>query len=170
MPEPRKAKAASRTKRAVGRKTDAPQRATRIRAKSTTRGKKAGKAAKRGTPQTMTVDTFIAGLPPLENAICTAVRRVIHAALPGVQESVKWRHPYYLCDGPVCIVVPVAGRVNLEFFHGVQLRDQQGRIEGTGKNLRHIKLRDLADVDERAISGWLQETVRLNRAVMGVSR
>ena len=37
--------------------------------------------------------------------------------------------------------------VNLGFFHGTDLPDPEGRLEGNGKKLRHIKIRTLAEVD-----------------------
>jgi hypothetical protein len=40
--------------------------------------------------------------------------------------------------------------VNLGFFHGVDLPDPDGLLEGTGKKLRHIKIRTLADTDAPA--------------------
>jgi Domain of unknown function (DU1801) len=35
--------------------------------------------------------------------------------------------------------------INLGFFHGIDLPDPQGMLQGTGKKLRHIKLASLDD-------------------------
>jgi hypothetical protein len=40
-----------------------------------------------------------------------------------------------------------ARHVNLGFFHGVDLPDTGGRLEGAGKKLRHIKIATLADAN-----------------------
>lgn len=37
------------------------------------------------------------------------------------------------------------------FFHGAGLADPQGLLEGTGKRMRHVKLRPGADFDADAL-------------------
>lgn len=40
---------------------------------------------------------------------------------------------------------------NLGFYYGAQLSDPEGLLEGTGKKLRHIKVRDIEEVDRPAL-------------------
>ena len=47
---------------------------------------------------------------------------------------------------------------NIGLF-GVDLPDPSGLIEGTGKRLRHVKLRSLADVDRPAIRALLESAL-----------
>jgi hypothetical protein len=54
----------------------------------------------------------------------------------------------------VAALVPQRSYVNLEFGDGVDLPDPAGRLEGTGKRLRHVKIRrdeDVRDPDVRAL-------------------
>jgi hypothetical protein len=46
--------------------------------------------------------------------------------------------------------------VNLGFFHGVDLPDPHGKLEGTGKKLRHVKLRTLADAEAPYTRGLIE--------------
>lgn len=41
--------------------------------------------------------------------------------------------------------------VNVGFFRGAELRDPDGLLEGTGKFMRHVKLRPESDVDAEAL-------------------
>ena len=41
--------------------------------------------------------------------------------------------------------------VNVGFFHGAELPDPRGLLEGAGKSMRHVKLRTGAQVDEAAL-------------------
>jgi Domain of unknown function (DU1801) len=41
--------------------------------------------------------------------------------------------------------------VNVGFYHGVALVDSSGLMEGTGKSLRHVKVRTLAEVGRPAL-------------------
>ena len=45
-----------------------------------------------------------------------------------------------------------ASHVNVGFFHGAELPDPQGLLEGVGKFMRHVKLRPGKEVDVAALS------------------
>ncbi len=51
------------------------------------------------------------------------------------------------------------GHVNLGFYHGASLDDPAGLLEGTGKKLRHIKIRELADVGNAALVVLLVQAI-----------
>lgn len=49
--------------------------------------------------------------------------------------------------------------VNLGFYHGASLADPEGLLEGTGKELRHVKLRDVAAAQSGAVIALLREAI-----------
>jgi hypothetical protein len=59
-------------------------------------------------------------------------------------------------DG-ICYIGVLKDRVNLGFNHGTDLRDPHGLLEGTGKQMRHIKIRHMSDALNPAIQAYLQE-------------
>ena len=44
-----------------------------------------------------------------------------------------------------CYLIPFKGHVNFGFFFGTEI-DSDGILEGTGAKMRHIKIRNLADL------------------------
>ena len=46
--------------------------------------------------------------------------------------------------------------VNVGFFQGTELRDPQGLLTGTGKFMRHVKLRPDADIDADALTKLIE--------------
>ena len=46
--------------------------------------------------------------------------------------------------------------VNVGFFHGAALRDPARMLEGTGKRMRHVKLRPGAKLDAAALSALIE--------------
>jgi hypothetical protein len=52
-----------------------------------------------------------------------------------------------------------SAHVNLGFYHGTSLADPNGMLEGTGKELRHIKLQDVFTVKNSAIKALLREAI-----------
>lgn len=77
-----------------------------------------------------------------------AVRALVAELHPDVVEtasrrerSVWWGWGEGKMRDGYAYVMPHKAHVNLGFFQGVALPDPEGRLEGTGKALRHVKLR-----------------------------
>ena len=49
--------------------------------------------------------------------------------------------------------------VNLGFYHSASLADPSGLLEGTGKKLRHVKLRDVSAAKNPALAVLLREAI-----------
>jgi len=52
-------------------------------------------------------------------------------------------------------------RVTFGFHSGTSLDDPEGLLEGTGKNIRHVKLRTLDDVEQRGLKNLVRAAARL---------
>lgn len=76
-----------------------------------------------------------------------------------VRELLHDGHPT-ACVGEAAFgyVNAFTAHVNVGFFRGVDLEDPAGLLEGTGKFMRHVKLRPELPVDENAL------TALINRA------
>ena len=48
------------------------------------------------------------------------------------------------------------------FFQGARLTDPGGRIDGTGKGMRHVKVRALEDIDKVQFASWVSEALTLD--------
>ena len=59
-------------------------------------------------------------------------------------------------DG-ICYIAVNRNHVNLGFTHGSALADPQRILEGEGKQMRHIKFRNMSDLLRPAIRTYLQE-------------
>ncbi len=106
-----------------------------------------------------------ASAPPLR-PICDALRRLIAAVHPDRLEVVWPRLTIASYGvGPrkmsehYAYIGPQKAHVNLGFYHGVALRDPKGLLEGTGKSLRHVKIRSTADVRNPALRALLREAL-----------
>ena len=57
----------------------------------------------------------------------------------------------------ICYIGVQKNYVNLGFHRGAQLSDPQRILEGTGKQMRHIKIRNMTDLLRPAVRDYLQE-------------
>ena len=59
-------------------------------------------------------------------------------------------------DAPVAYVNVFKSHANVGFFNGAALRDPQGLLEGSGKHLRHVKLRPEREADATAVGALIE--------------
>lgn len=109
-----------------------------------------------------TVDSYIADLKSPQQEIAAALRELIRKAGPKLEESLKWGTPCYTGTANVCSIMAFKNHVNLAFFRGAELADKKGLLEGTGKAMRHVKLCELQDLKQAAITGLVKEAVGLD--------
>jgi hypothetical protein len=78
---------------------------------------------------------------------------VMRACGEDVRELLHDGHPT-ACVGDAAFgyVNAFTAHVNVGFFRGAEIADPQGLLEGTGKFMRHVKLRPDRDIDETALT------------------
>ena len=70
-----------------------------------------------------------------------------------VRELLHDGHPTAcVTDAAFVYVNAFKAHVNVGFFHGAELADPSGLLEGTGKFMRHVKLKPDGEVDTTALS------------------
>ena len=77
-------------------------------------------------------------------------------------ESIKWGNPVYEKEGKVYYLAATKAYVSLGFFKGAGLSDPNQVTVGTGKNLRHVKIRHGGAIRRHQLTAWVQEAVALN--------
>lgn len=98
------------------------------------------------------------------------VRELIFEVAPDIDETVypQMKVIRYGLDGNkmnalVYAIMPTRAHVGLGFMHGTALADPNGMLEGTGKNLRHVKLITLENVASPALRRLLEEALEDKR-------
>src|SRR4029453_4526911 len=96
-------------------------------------------------------DDYVADQSPKNQAIIRALRRFVKRVEPALSEAVKWGNRCWIGkDRPVAYVYPETENGPFGFFRGASLKDSKGLLEGKGRYVRHIKLRDPSAIDQRA--------------------
>jgi hypothetical protein len=83
---------------------------------------------------------------------------VMRACGDDVRELLHDGHPT-ACIGDAAFgyVNAFTAHVNVGFFRGAELDDPDGLLEGTGRFMRHVKLRPGADVNAEALTRLIRE-------------
>jgi len=106
------------------------------------------------------VESWIAALPPAQARILTRVRELIITTIPAASESIKWSRPCYETeDGLFCYLHASKNHATLGFERGAYFDDPKGILEGSWKNMRHVKLRSFEDIAVSSITHLLKQAV-----------
>ncbi len=65
-------------------------------------------------------------------------------------------------------IMPHKQHVNLGFFYGASLDDPSGLLEGSGKKMRHIKVRSIEEVSIAGIKALIEAALIERRSTLGV--
>ncbi len=85
-----------------------------------------------------------------------ALRQLVHDAVAGVTEEFKWGRPVFRADKDFAYLKTAKAYVTLGFFKFDKLNDPNGLLEGTGKDMRHIKIKSEQDIDRGLLMEWLK--------------
>lgn len=102
------------------------------------------------------VSQYIAAAPAGQREILEVLRQLLREAVPEAQEEFKWSRPVYRTRTDFAYFKTAKAYVTLGFNKASLLQDPDGRLEGTGKDMRHLKLRTMADVDRPLLKAWFK--------------
>lgn len=99
--------------------------------------------------------------------IANALRSLLADIMPDITE-VNWKTQHIAGYGVgekkmsehFCYIAPLKTHVNLGFMYGVDLDDPLKLMEGTGKVLRHIKIKSLDQVRDPAVRNLIKQASR----------
>ena len=94
------------------------------------------------------VSQYIEDQPSPQKEICLRLREIILKTFPSIKEEMKWGVPNY---GNLYYFVALKADVNLGFSIKKLSNDEIKLLEGTGKTMRHIKIKSSKDIDEKKI-------------------
>ena len=104
------------------------------------------------------IEQFLAGYPPDVQAISRQLRAMVKSHMPERAKEVLFASQnhigYSLSESMrdrICYICPMKDYVRLGFMFGGYLADPDQMLEGTGKRLRHVKVRTLEAASHPAL-------------------
>jgi hypothetical protein len=113
------------------------------------------------------VDAYIDTLPEWQQAICREVRELVHAADPGVVETIKRTdQPYFVLEGNICALLAAKDHVNVFLYDGGIVPDPEGIITAghDNKTARTVAVREGEILNARALKAMFKHIIANNRA------
>jgi len=108
------------------------------------------------------VDRLLADHPAALQAIERALRMTIRAAFPDAVEQVDFGNKLIAFGrtmkmrGLLFAIIAHKEHVNLQLADGAVLADPDGLVEGTGKRIRHVKIRSVEGASAPAVVALIE--------------
>jgi hypothetical protein len=114
-----------------------------------------------------TFEQLIGQYSPEVQALALRLRKIIYEVLPKAEEKVwatGWKVARYDDGGEITAIGPLKTYVNLYFADGAHLSNPDDLLEGTGKDIRHVKVKTLDGIPVAAIKKLLKEAKKYAKA------
>ena len=109
---------------------------------------------------TSQADAWFEAAPIGQQTTLRSLRKLIMSLTAGVTEEFKWSRPCYATSrGLFCYLHSTKGYATLGFQRGADLKDPTGLLEGTGKGMRHVKIKSDCPPTEKALLALLKQAV-----------
>jgi hypothetical protein len=94
--------------------------------------------------------------------VVRVLRSFVKGTVPGTKETANsWGIPTFETKDPFCFYMVGKNHVTFGFHYGTSLQDPEELLEGTGKNIRHVKLRAVEDLERKGLKGLVLAAARL---------
>ncbi len=114
------------------------------------------------------VDAYIAAAAPFTRPILKSLRKTVHAACPGAQETIKWGFPHFDYRGMLCSMAAFKAHCAFGFWKASLISGMKLSDEAMGQLGRITKPSELPP--EKTLSGWIKQAMKLNEQGTPVPR
>lgn len=109
------------------------------------------------------IDAYIAKSAGFARPILDHLRKLVHAACPDVEETVKWSFPHFLHEGMLCSMAAFKEHCTFGFWKGELVFGKDVTEESShGQFGRITSISDLPN--DKALLGYIKKAAKLNEA------
>ena len=109
------------------------------------------------------IDLYVARENPELVHVVDALRTLVKKTIPRATEAMNpWGVPVFEWNGPLFYIRVGKKHVTFGFSRGSAIKDPAGLLEGEGRNLRHMKIADVAQTRDPNLKKLLLQARSLN--------
>ena len=109
----------------------------------------------------MSPDELFYTFPEPVPTVCWRLRDLVLEIAPDGVEAVRprWKNLGFDLGGVFCAVAPQSDGARIVFEFGIELADPDGRLEGSGAQVRWLSYSKVEDIDEELVRDFLRKAV-----------
>jgi hypothetical protein len=106
------------------------------------------------------VNEYINTAPDEQKEIMNLVRSLIHESVINTVEEFKWSRPVFKAKKDFAYMQATKNHVTLGFMNFEKIIDAEKKLEGTGKDMRHIKIKKVSDINKAELAEWFKSVTK----------
>lgn len=111
----------------------------------------------------ITVDEFVeTKVLPEFRPVVQMLRKLMRENAPYAREFMSYGIPNYKGNRGLAVISPTKQDITFAFSRGADFEDNYGLLRGVGKVSKHIKLKDVNDVNEEALIYYINQALELD--------
>jgi hypothetical protein len=108
------------------------------------------------------VQQWFDAAPESQRPILDTLRRLILSSTSDIVEEIKWSRPCYSTSRSIfCYLHRTKRHVTIGFQQGASLKDPRNLLEGTGKEMRHVKVGAAGGLDQSGVLRLVKQAAKL---------
>ena len=109
------------------------------------------------------VEAYLQKQPEDKQPLLHSLRNLIKESAPELTECLKWGYPSYGDKTNVIYLAAQKNHINFGFYQGGSLVDPDKLLEGTGAQMRHIKIRKTEDIKPELFQKLIREALAFQK-------
>lgn len=111
-----------------------------------------------------TVDSFIENrVQPEHREIVGMLRQLMRETAPGAKEVITYGVLAWRGNLILAVVSPTKKDITFAFSKGAAFEDKYGLLKGVGKVSKHVKLKDVKDMNQAALEYYIKQALELDK-------
>jgi hypothetical protein len=110
----------------------------------------------------LTVDEFVkTRVLPEFQPIVAMIRELMKECAPKATEIISYGIPVYKIKKIFAVISPNKEGITFSFTHGTEIEDRYNLLRGVGKVSRHVKIKDIANVNKEALRYYIKQALEI---------
>lgn len=112
----------------------------------------------------LTVDEFVEEkvLPEFREVVA-AIRSLMRERAPEAEEAISYGMLVYKGKKLFAWISPSKKEITFAFSRGTQMVDRYGLLRGAAKGSRHVKMKNLGEINKPALKYYIKQAVDLDK-------
>jgi hypothetical protein len=112
----------------------------------------------------MNLDEFVRSkVLPDFRPVVAAIRSLMKEVAPEAKEAISYGIPMYGLKKPIAWINPTKTGVTFGFRQGAYFEDRYGLLRGVGKHARHVRMKNLDQVNKPALKYYIKQALTLDK-------
>ena len=91
------------------------------------------------------------------------IRGLMREVAPNTKEGIAYGIPVWKGKRILAVISPTKKDITFSFSRGAQFEDKYGLLRGVGKSSKHVKIKNLEQVNREVLKYYIEQALELDK-------